>query len=864
MAWNDANATLDTVVIPAKVTSGPFLDPAVNQRVIDFMEYDSLIVAKSINYLCSAIKDETNNKRICGAPYGYTFENAQFNNISGHLAFSYLLDSPYVDFFASPFTYNTRQLDGYTGWHGFADSTRNHGKLWLGEDDTQTHVNTPPPGSIDAAIKFATNENESKAILWKDFMAGLTKGFGHWWYDNTGQGHVNTPGLIHQVALMNSLAEAANSKPFQNWMEVALVVDEKSQFYQTPAESSINNKLISFRTNMGKMGIPFDVLSLDDVVAGKANNYKMYVFANSFALTSDQRAAIRSLRHDNKAFVWINFPGIIDISTKSASYTALQDITWLDLRLASKDGSGNLTEAPLSNLFSSFTNSNPPHMFAIANPNDTTLASSPNGKTTVIKSNKTTWLSYFADDINLLTPALLRGIAADANVHVYNFNNHFASADNRFVAVTLPGGGTTEVIKFPINGTVYEVISDTEYSITTNSLTVDASLPRTYVFYYGTRASLGMIRPVAPSATAHHIDLAKGETANLKMYPTQTKKLDPDIMTAENFEVTEGKSISWSSDNPSIATVNGSGEVTAVSVGTTTIRASSVGLTGTQIVEVVPGNTFKSIMITVPNISMNKGSTYSPVLKRVNLDGTTAIISSSSATWTSRNPDTASVSSSGIITANYDGAVVVGVLYMGEEASLAVNVNDTANIPRDVWFTNAGYVRFDTVSGSFALNTHAVDKNIVETDVTATASYLSSNPAVATVSSTGVITPVANGITLITASKYNKYAFCLVEVSRVEMDPMTIGIASTMNVGQTQTPTVTPKSQFSTVTKSWNVVSGNSVQITNGGNSIYAASTGLSKVEGIIDFYYPKYDIITNVVSGRQGHIRPVYTVNVN
>ncbi len=862
-AWNDNTVTLNTAEIPAKVTNGPFLDPNVYQSSIDFMEYDSLNVAKSIEYLCSVVKDETNNKRICGVPYGYTTENAQFNNISGHLAFNYLLNSTSVDYFISPLSYNTRELDGYAGWHGFADSARNHGKLWLSEDDTRTHVSLAPE---DDWLRFVSNENESSAMLWKNFMAALTKGFAHWWYDNSGTGNVNTPGLIYQVAMMNSLAEAANSKTQENWTEVALVVDEKSQLYQTPAASSINAKLISFRKDMGKMGIPFDMISLDDVVAGSANNYKMYVFANSFALTSAQRTAIQNLRNNNKAFVWINFPGIIDISTKSASYTTLQDITWLDLRLASKDVSGNLTEVALSSLFSTtFTNTNPPHMFANADIGDTVLASSPNGKTTVIKSNKGTWLSYFADDITLLTPALLRGIATDANIHIYSHNNHFASADNRFLAVTMPGGGTTEDIWFPINGTFYEVISDTEYTVTANKLTMSSSLPRTYVFYYGTRASLAMVRPVLPSSTVDHIDLTKGETTNLQLYPNQTKLIDPDIMTVENFEVTEGKTITWSSDNSAIATVNSSGVVTAVAVGTTTIRASNSGKVGTRTVDVVPVTTIKSIRFTETQHSINKDSTYTPTVQVVYVHGGTATLDSSLVTWSSKNTSTATVNSSGVITGVSDGAVAVTATYLGMSAEIGISINDTvSNIPRDIWFTNAGYVRFDTVSGTFALNVHAVDKNIVETDVTSTSTYVSSSPAVATVSASGVITRVAAGITRITASKYNKVAYCLVEVTKVDMDPMTIGINTTMTVGQTQTPTVTPKAQFWSPTKSWSLASGTSVQITGGGASINATSTGQSKVQGIIGFYYPNYDITTDVISGILGQIRPIYAITVN
>jgi len=63
------------------------------------------------------------------------------------------------------------------------------------------------------------------------------------------------------------------------------------------------------------------------------------------------------------------------------------------------------------------------------------------------------------------------------------------------------------------------------------------------------------------TVTPNTLDLYRGDTANL------TAKVVP--MTATD------RSVTWSSDNPSVATVNDVGEVTAVAAGTTTIRATS-------------------------------------------------------------------------------------------------------------------------------------------------------------------------------------------------------------------------------------------------------------------------------------------------
>jgi|GEM_PF-2964086 len=893
-AWNEPTLTLDTAVIPASVTTGPFLDPALHQDVIDFMTYDSEMVVQAIEYLCSVVKDETNDTRLVGIPYGYTMETAYRGNISGSLAFDKLLNSNAYDFLAAPYAYHHRTLDGYSGWHGFADSAKKHNKLWFGEDDSPTYADSTP---IDDGYQYVYDFSDSKALLWKNFMTALTKRVGLWWYDNYGTGQTSTPGLAYELALMQQLAEAANVIAQADTTEIALVLDETSQFYQTPGAATVDNRysfnedLGYFRTHLGKIGAPVDVISIDDVVDGLAGGYKMYIFANAYALTSAQRTALSNLKTGGKALVWIKTPGLIDLDTGTASYTASNAVTGLDLRLASSsinspqvsygqglvDPIGNLTQVSnVNQLFTSFTNAARPHMFAVAGSGDTTLSSAPDGKITAIKSNKGTWLSYFSDDISLLTPAILRGIAADAGVSIYNTDNSFVSANSHFLAVTIPGGSGAATINFPNNGTVYEVPSDTEYTVTGNTLTLPAlASARTYVFYLGTRVALQMYRPIPHGGELiHQFDSLTRYPKPVVLVPASpappnpaaaTFQLDPDIMTIDNFDMAVNYAVTYSSSNAAVATVDSTGKVTGVGVGTATITAAAGGKTATKTVQVVAANTFDRIEFSTPQQSVNKGAAFTPsTLMIVRKDGSTAPLGASSATWLSKGTNIATVNAStGLITGVNDGAVSIEASYMGSKALLAVNVNDTsANIVRDIWFTNSdGYVRFDTVSGTYALDVHAVDKNIVETDVTSTVTYTSSNPAAAAVSASGIITPVAVGATVVTASLNERTARVLVEVGRVNMDPVTIGISTSMTALQTQTPALAANEPVAGATGTWNIVSGRSLQITGGGASIHAAYGGTASVEGIVDFTYPNYSVVDNAITTRNGQIRPIYTI---
>ena len=81
-------------------------------------------------------------KKIVGAFYGYLWCN--FPNLSvvhsGHLGFAKVLRSPDVDFIASPYTYDNKQIGGPNNSQTLPESVALHGKLYFNEVDTETHL----------------------------------------------------------------------------------------------------------------------------------------------------------------------------------------------------------------------------------------------------------------------------------------------------------------------------------------------------------------------------------------------------------------------------------------------------------------------------------------------------------------------------------------------------------------------------------------------------------------------------------------------------------------------------------------------------------------------------------------------------
>lgn len=122
---------------------------------------------------------------------------------------------------------------------------------------------------------------------------------------------------------------------------------------------------------------------------------------------------------------------------------------------------------------------------------------------------------------------------------------------------------------------------------------------------------------------------------------------DKKTLTATVWPASTGTgSLSWTSSNNSVATVDANGKVTAVALGTANITASQNGMSATCV-------------ITVAGISLNKTSTT--IVKGRNEQLTASVYPYSTYTWTSSNPSVATVSDTGLVTAVANGTTTIKV-----------------------------------------------------------------------------------------------------------------------------------------------------------------------------------------------------------
>ena len=282
----------------------------------------------------------------------------------------------------------------------------------------------------------------------------------------------------------------------------------------------------------------------------------------------------------------------------------------------------------------------------------------------------------------------------------------------------------------------------------------------------------------------------------------------------------------WVSSNTAIVAVNNNGLVTANAVGVATISyTNSNGCVATQII------TVNTLPVIAGNLSICQGSTTA----LSTLDSPAAINP-----WVSDNPSVASVDLFGVVTGNAVGTATISYTNSNTcVTSRIVTVNPLPTIS-GVLTLCEGYST--TLSGSaFPAAVNA---------------WISSNPSVATVSSTGVVTGIVAGTTTVTYTNSNG---CKI-TANITVNPTPKVIATpNFSICSEDATNITLSSVVPGTTFVWTAVSNNVTGASNGnGNLIEQPLVATANTAGNV-----VYTIVPTSSLGCVG--TPfVVTVNVN
>ena len=251
--------------------------------------------------------------------------------------------------------------------------------------------------------------------------------------------------------------------------------------------------------------------------------------------------------------------------------------------------------------------------------------------------------------------------------------------------------------------------------------------------------------------------------------------------TFTNGTQTNGQDVSstftWTSSNTSIATVNNIGLVTGVSTGTVTITAEYNGMTASGTATVTSSTTYE-LAINPASMTLNKGATGTfTALYKTYTDGVlmSSVDVTSSTTWSSADTKIAGVSQ-GHVSGVGAGSAIITAKYNGYTATASVTVRGPATM-------TLGWSSQTVTKGKVLSNAAIYNPNdgTNAKDVTITATWTTSNAAVATVAS-GSITAQGAGTAILTATYNGISASCVITVTGGQTPPANTYV-SHMSVG---------------------------------------------------------------------------------
>lgn len=332
----------------------------------------------------------------------------------------------------------------------------------------------------------------------------------------------------------------------------------------------------------------------------------------------------------------------------------------------------------------------------------------------------------------------------------------------------------------------------------------------------------------------------------------QTFQFQAQPLDAQGNPLT-GRVVTWSSADPTVATISSAGLVTGVSVGPTTITATSEGVQGTAALA-VGAPTPVTIVIAPPSISIIVGQTSQ--LTATVKDSSGAVIAGAPVTWSADNSGNATVSSTGLVTGVSAGVATVTATSGPAHMNASVTVSQAP--------ANAVVV---SPSSATLLVTEQLQLSATVTDAQGnplsgrTVTWASNNTAVATVSATGNVTAVSPGTATITGTSGSAHGNAMITVKLVPVVTVNVN-PSAVSLFTTQTAQL----GVTALDSAGNTLSltGRTVTWKSNTPSVATVSgTGLVTAAGVGSA------VITATVDGQQGFasvtvsLVPVKTVNV-
>ncbi|RLD08475.1 MAG: hypothetical protein DRI44_09770, partial [Chlamydiae bacterium] len=349
------------------------------------------------------------------------------------------------------------------------------GKLWINEDDTRTYLCANPERYDFGNIK---NLQENCWIYNRHFARVLPKRMGTWYMDLFGKGWLNSTGIWNHISKLYKIYESQLNVTSSWCPEVAVIIDERSPFFLA-CNNKLTNPLYSgLRSRLYRMGTPFSLYLLSDVLDGSVKLPKVNIFLGAWYLKKNERAKLISALQEKTA-VWFYGAGYMDETGASKNnISALTGFSFKERHnknpeikfVKNKKWNYNLTGKTFSpplfggmditNVFQTYNqmiNGGYKIQWAInKRKNVTPLATFDDGTIGLAETEYAGFNSVYCG-ITGLPVQFFRNILRNSDVHLYINSDDMIEADKHFLAIGVYDK-KTECINLPKNKYLFNIL----------------------------------------------------------------------------------------------------------------------------------------------------------------------------------------------------------------------------------------------------------------------------------------------------------------------------------------------------------------------------------------------------------------------
>lgn len=454
-AWGRAYESFDQIMIPPPsrrlfAARGEVRDPILEKPVTDFYRYHNEMVADTVIELCRDVKELTGNRQIAGAFYGYVYYCTDDN--VGHHALGRVLESPYVDFLASPASYDDARPAGID-WP-YLSATRSvlhHGKLWFAESDVRTNLTQFLKDSIPEAAplgnanyeapvwKGPRTAGESVELLRKAFAKVLCEGVGTWWFDMWGgwYAHGEFEDLLKRAA--EEYCQAGLRADIRSSAQIAVLLDEEGYHSFRPGSPVLRSLISEQLRQLGFLGAPCHTYLLSDMDSLPVDEYRMILFLGPCRLSSEQKHILQSRYQKNgRVLVFAYMPAM----EGAADGVRREPITGCDY---SQGEPGSVLQVEAGGQVYPGDPVYDPGI--VPHPGEDDIIAGrvqADGRPGLIFGRREDWTAVWS--LAPCIPAdLLRNLAALAGVHIYNYSGDIIYSNSDYIAFHAASDGPKRI-----------------------------------------------------------------------------------------------------------------------------------------------------------------------------------------------------------------------------------------------------------------------------------------------------------------------------------------------------------------------------------------------------------------------------------